>query len=1410
MKRLSLRSKTTALILAGFAVIASTFLAADLFMAARLTDDHVQTIGLMLETLVDWEHDEMAGEILEGRSRALRARLDQMAELEDVTGITALAADGRALAVSGKSRIKGPDADPLRLSAPGAGQRARSVTQSGGHLIFQEEIRLIGERLGVIVIEYSLARFRARHQTLRWIVAGLMTAVLTGLILLFNLLLSRLVVGPVIRLGRAMSGLRREQLGQVLAVDRNDEIGDLYQAYNDMSQQIARSYELIARQNTELEDHRQHLEVLVDQRTAELTRTLDRLLAEVEEKRRTEAELDESRRRLDSLVGNVRGMVYRCRNDANWTMRFVSKGGVDLTGYRSEDLVDNRTIAYGTIIHADDRLAVWENIQTALAAGRRFELVYRIHPRQGGVKWVWEHGSGVIGKGGRVVALEGFITDISQLKRAEETIRASLREKEILLREVHHRVKNNMQVVRSLLRLQALQLEEGPGRTALEESRNRVHTMALLHETLYRSDDLTRVDIRAYVYDLVAWLERFFGIEGGQVVVEQNVDQVELNLDRLISCGLIINELISNSLKYAFPGAVSGTIVITIGEINEDEVELVVSDDGIGLPPDFNLERTESLGLSLVRLLAEEQLNGRMEIKTGEGLEVRVIFGRPRPLKHRRGPMTSQSGGILIVEDNRIVAEDLRLSLSELGYEVKAVVGSGEAALEAIENHRPGLVLMDIMLAGELNGIDTAMRIRNEADLPVIFVTAYADRQILQRAKMTEPFGYIVKPFEDLELQVTIESALYKHRMEARLRASEEWFSTTLNSIGDGVIASDAEGLVSFINPVAESLTGWTGNQAAGRPVAEVFHIVNEKTRHPVEDPVKKVIDTGQVVGLANHTLLLSRDGREIPIEDSGAPITARDGGLVGVVLIFRDATDVRQAQTMLADSEELYRTLFETGHDAILLADGENGRIVQANNRAVDLLERPHDELIGSSQESYFPEREWGRLKTAAAARSGKEQQTTRETWVVTGARRTVPVEVGVSYLAGTGSRMVLTIVRDISERKRVEWERRELEDLMRQSHKMEAIGTLAGGIAHDFNNMLAVIIGHAQLAKEDLPKDSAQQVDMEKILAAAQRSKELVRQVLTFSQQGSAGEEELDLKPLIVDVIKMMRSSLPVTIEIESELESDGIKVRADKGQMQQMLINLCTNAAEAMKDGGRLMVKLGRTSIAMTQALPGGAGPGEYACLTVSDTGAGVDPEILSRIFDPFFTTKAPTESTGMGLAVVHGIVNSHHGAVEVDNAPDGGAEFRISLPMIQRAGDRTNASGRNVSSEVGERILFVDDEEVLSQLGKVSLERLGYRVTASTSAVQALEQFRADPTGFDVVVTDYTMPRMTGADLTKGILEIRPDVPIIMCTGYNEQISESQALAIGVSRFAMKPLETGQLAGLIREVLGPRND
>jgi len=380
-------------------------------------------------------------------------------------------------------------------------------------------------------------------------------------------------------------------------------------------------------------------------------------------------------------------------------------------------------------------------------------------------------------------------------------------------------------------------------------------------------------------------------------------------------------------------------------------------------------------------------------------------------------------------------------------------------------------------------------------------------------------------------------------------------------------------------------------------------------------------------------------------------------------------------------------------------------------------------------------------------------------------------------------------------------------LEAQLQQAQKMEAIGTLAGGIAHDFNNILGAIIGYAELARMRADQGSDMAINLDLVIKSGKRAADLVQQILTVSRRHKKERRPMQLKYILEEALKMLRATLPSTIEVK-EVESNDVGViNANPAQMHQVIMNLCTNAAHAMQDdGGVLGVEIESVEMGSEDPETGHLDlpSGSYLRLTVSDAGYGIPRHLVDKIFDPYFTTKDTGEGTGLGLSVVQGIVKAHEGTVAVDSEPGKGTTFHVYLPIIQ--GEEKPEKESEVPLPTGsERILFIDDEELLIELGSLVLEMLGYEVVPKQSSVEALALFRSEPDRFDLVITDMTMPKMTGDKLARELMKIRPDIPIILCTGHSKLISEKKAKEMGIRAFIGKPITKRAMAETVRKVL-----
>lgn len=397
----------------------------------------------------------------------------------------------------------------------------------------------------------------------------------------------------------------------------------------------------------------------------------------------------------------------------------------------------------------------------------------------------------------------------------------------------------------------------------------------------------------------------------------------------------------------------------------------------------------------------------------------------------------------------------------------------------------------------------------------------------------------------------------------------------------------------------------------------------------------------------------------------------------------------------------------------------------------------------------------------------------------------------------------------REINQRKRAEKERLKLEDKLLQARKMESIGTLAGGIAHDFNNILGAIIGYSELVMDDIPDNTIAKQNIGQVLTSAFRARELVKQILAFSRKSDKIRKPVLLSRVVEEALPLLRSTIPSTIKIQSFMEKKLTPLMANSTELHQVVINLCANAAHAMAvSGGVLEIVLKEIDIDNDIVTQKNLEPGRYQQLIVSDTGHGIDPDTIDRIFEPYFTTKKHGEGTGMGLAVVHGIVKSCNGDISVYSEPGKGTVFHVFLPVAE-AERPSGITWPEPEKRGDERILFVDDEEMLVNMGEQVLTKLGYKVDARTNSIEALELFRMSPENFDLVITDQTMPDMTGMQLAEEVKRIRPDIPVILCTGFSQTIDEKTVKDKGIDAFLMKPINKKDIAHIIREVLAHKH-
>ena len=618
-----------------------------------------------------------------------------------------------------------------------------------------------------------------------------------------------------------------------------------------------------------------------------------------------------------------------------------------------------------------------------------------------------------------------------------------------------------------------------------------------------------------------------------------------------------------------------------------------------------------------------------------------------------------------------------------------------------------------------------------------------------------------------------------------------------LETIPHGVQEIDLEGRIVFCNTAYNKMLGYDIGDLIGTHIWETT--ATQESAEKLMGYFKQLIEKQPTAG-EYYEQKKCRDGRLLYVRVNWNYIHNATGNLEGFIAVITDFTNEKKAQDDLEENILKYRTLFEMLSDAIFLIDKATGNILEVNPTASKMYGFTRDEFLQMKNTDVSAEPESTHRATHDNLRSIPLRYHRKKD------KNIFPVEITASHLIWKGKEAHIASIRDISSRIEGEQEREELQNQLNQLQKMESIGNLAGGIAHDFNNLLFPIIGMSELLLEDLPGGSPEHEYVLEILKAGKRAGDLVKQILAFSRQSEHKKIPVQVQLVVKEVLKLSRSAIPSDVEISEDIQTDCGLVMADPTQIHQVAMNLITNAYHAMdKPDGKILVSLKETVLEADDLADSPLQPGKYAMLRVSDTGCGIEPAIMDKIFEPYFTTKERGKGTGLGLAVVYGIVSEYGGDIHVNSEVKKGTTFTVYIPLLAQPTKIDSLEKPEILQTGTERILLVDDEDSIAQLEKQTLERLGYRVTSHTNSLDALNAFWADPDAFDMVITDMTMPNMTGDQLTKALISIRPDLPVIICTGFNERINEKKAESIGIKGFLMKPVLRSQMARTVRKVL-----
>jgi PAS domain S-box-containing protein len=705
-----------------------------------------------------------------------------------------------------------------------------------------------------------------------------------------------------------------------------------------------------------------------------------------------------------------------------------------------------------------------------------------------------------------------------------------------------------------------------------------------------------------------------------------------------------------------------------------------------------------------------------------------------------------------------------------------------------------GRNLIDLVIPPEMReGVRQAMRQMAETGQPIPASDLSLMRKDGSRVAVFSSHVIVQIPGRAVELFCLDIDLTGRKQAEAALRQSEEQLRNLFENAPVGIFHSTPEGRLLTVNPVLAALLGYASPEAL---IAATTDMTTQIYADPTIRPL--IVETLlKADGWIHYDEVTwqRNDGSRITVDMTGRKVLNAAGGIAYLEGFVEDITERQRAEAALRESEDRFRGVVEGAAMPIFVTVGM--KFSYLNPAALRLLgATTPEQVLGQPVLSRIhPDYHESIQKRAVKVFQGQRGVAPPQAEIYLKLDGTpVPVEATASPITYQDQPAAVVFVQDITERQRLEEANTLLEAQFRQAQKLEAIGQLAGGIAHDFNNILAAILGNTDLAVMDTDPSHPARESLEEIKKAGVRAKGLVQQILTYSRQQPQDRQVISLEPIIAEAAKFLHATIPAGVEIVLALAASAPPVLADATQIHQVIFNLCTNAWHALEDQpGRITIQLRAVTLdaAATERLAG-LRPGSFACLTISDTGKGMDAATLEHIFNPFFTTKAPGKGTGLGLSVVQGIIAAHDGAITVVSQPGQGTTFQVYFPAaFARTDDSEIAPGGPAPQGQGQHVLFLDDEEALVNLAMRTLEPLGYRVTGFTQAAVAMQAFRANPGQFDVVITDLNMPGISGLDVARELLTVQPEVPILLCSGHVTEQMQAQAHSAGIRHILYKP-------------------
>lgn len=755
---------------------------------------------------------------------------------------------------------------------------------------------------------------------------------------------------------------------------------------------------------------------------------------------------------------------------------------------------------------------------------------------------------------------------------------------------------------------------------------------------------------------------------------------------------------------------------------------------------------------------------------------------------------------ILVFENEQIIAKDLKATLVRMGYDVPETVSNGEQALDSVARHRPDIILMDIMLDGEMDGIETASLIKSILNIPIIYLTAYADDKTFERAKISDHSAYILKPFEDRELQICIETTLYKCSMENKLKENEQRLSVTLESLGDAVISINERQLINYANPAAEQLIGLSQAELLDKKFCSIFQMDNYKEN----EFFNAVINDVRVLKNSDSVVYVLPLKTKIFVSYTASPLYRSNKSVSGIVLVMSDIQDRKSAEAALQQEHELFEMTIKSVNDGVLVTN-QDSQIVVVNQSMRDITGEKIRVNVGDHLKPFL---------NGIASNGNEIYQTILSDVLDNGQIYALVIQTNLINLSGKMILLsmvnspirrkndkilgVLTIIRDITNQKQIE-------DELQRANKLESLGLLAGGIAHDFNNLLVGAVGNLTATRLKLT-DNTDAVSLlqktENILLKASR---LTHQLLTFSKGGVPIRKKISLKIIIEDTLgfSLSGTSIETAISIEPNLSI----VEGDAGQLEQVFNNIVINAVQAMNGKGRITVSAKNIELSDSNN-PTNLPDGHYVCLEFNDNGPGIPTEIINKIFDPFFTTKET--GNGLGLAIVYSIVAKHGGTIIVDSEADKGTTFRIYLPADPSVTEDVTNQFRTTDRIGGERprILLMDDDQTIREVFEVVLNEFNFECLFASNGEEALAIYKRCMTArpIHVVILDLTIVGgMGGKETIKELLALDPDVKAIVCSGYSNDTIMANYLEYGFKAVLAKPYNFEELNHIIIDLI-----